>query len=245
MCYLNSKSNCTKFNGFSRIYTHRAGRRMHPRGSREGRVQMEWSEWDFHILGLGFEVPITGKEVLHCQRGRLSPCLLRRNASIWTRVPLECGGTSDHLECGAVSQLECGGTLGATAHLQDGVNIDLIHSPKDTCNKPFAESQPALYCWKMCSRAFSSRLVPPYSFPTQGVPSTRKVVERHTTFGPEHAIPTQKEKPLGAENDPKLKIYIHLWGSMKIVPHSTWGPTCRMAEEGHDNPSNKMQHNRI
>lgn len=148
MCYLSSKSNCTKVNVFARIYTHRAGRRMHPRGSREGNVQLEWSEWDFHILGLGSEVLVTGRDVLHCQRWRLRPCLLRHDASIWARVPL-------------APELECGGILGATAHLQGGVYTDMMQSSKDSCTKPFAEYQTALYFWKMCSRAFSSRLVPP------------------------------------------------------------------------------------
>lgn len=147
---------------------------MHPRGSREGRVQMEWSEWDFHILGLGFEVLITGKEVLHHQRGRLRPCLLRRNASIWTRVPLECGGTSDHLECGAVSQLECGGTLGATAHLQDGVNIDLIHSPKDFVASNHLQSPNQHYTVGRCvAELFPQGLSLHTPFPS------RKRVERH------------------------------------------------------------------
>lgn len=156
-------------------------------------------------MGLGFEVLITGKEVLHRQRGRLRPCLLRRNASIWTRVPLECGGTSDHLECGAVSQLECGGTLGATARLQDGVNIDLIHSPKDFVAPNHLQSSNQHYTVGRCvAEVFPQGLSLHTPFPS------RKRVERHTTFGPEHSIPTQKEKPLGAENGPKLKIYIHL-----------------------------------
>lgn len=63
MCYFYSKSNCTKVNGFARIYTSTAGRRTCPRENREGRGWLERAAQDFHVLGLGSELLITDTEL--------------------------------------------------------------------------------------------------------------------------------------------------------------------------------------
>lgn len=94
-CYLNSKSNCIEVNGFVRIYTCTAGRRTCLRGDREGRAGMISS--GFPYLGFGiWSADHRQGFVLHCQRWRLKPCLLR---DMWARFPL-------------LPELECGGMLG-------------------------------------------------------------------------------------------------------------------------------------
>jgi len=81
---------------------------------------------------------------------------------------------------------------------------DLIHNPKGLCTIPFAESQPALYYWKTCSRSFSPSPVPPNTFPSHCIPSIGREWKGHIRFGPEQAIITQKEIPLRPENGAKI-----------------------------------------